>query len=102
MPGQIPSHIKSARGKEMRTLAKDLEQRFLQSQVGKIMPVLFESKAHELSNTEDLDIWQGHTANYCLCQIKAQSLSLANTLKYVQITGVTNDRLIGNLHSDIQ
>ena len=95
MPGQIPGHIKSARGEEMRTLAKSLEQRFLQSQVGMAVPVLFETKARETSGPSSPETWQGHTTNYCL--VKAQGTNLANTERYVQITGIKNDALVGDL-----
>jgi len=89
MPNQIPSHIKSARGEEMRALAKSLEQQFLQSQIGKTIPVLFES------NTKNANTWQGHTSNYC--QVKVQGTNLANTLKYVQVTGITGNTLTGTI-----
>jgi len=95
MPCQVPSHVKTARGKEMRALANSLEQRFLQSQVGKVVPVLFETKTHESSNPSAPEIWQGHTTNYCL--VNAQGTSLSNTEKYVQITGIKDDGLTGVL-----
>ena len=93
----VPNNIKSARGKKMRALAKDLEQRFLHTQAGMITPVLFESKTRDLSTKthEPNDIWQGNTENYCL--VRAKGIDLANSLKEVRITGITDDGLIGTL-----
>ena len=90
MPNQVPSHTKSARSEKMRALASSLEQSFLSSQVGKQMPVLFESKSNESP-----DIWQGHTENYCL--VKVKGTNLANTIKQVKITDTANNSLIGSL-----
>jgi len=95
MPDQVPSHIKSARGDEMRALAKTLEQRFLQSQIGKQVQVLFESKVRDSSAPYSPEVWQGRTTNYCL--VKAKGANLANTVRNVQITGTSEDGLIGNL-----
>jgi len=101
-PNQVLSKIKSARGEEMRTLAKSLEHRFWHSQVGKLVPALFEVKTRNSSKLHDLGgtgIWQGYTDNYCL--VKAQGTNLANKLEYVQITGITEDGLIGELKPNV-
>ena len=79
----------------MRALAKNLEQRFLQSQVGKAVPVLFETKARETSSPGGMEIWQGHTTNYC--RVKVQGINLANTERNVHITGIKDDGLAGDL-----
>ncbi|MCL2378879.1 MAG: tRNA (N(6)-L-threonylcarbamoyladenosine(37)-C(2))-methylthiotransferase MtaB [Defluviitaleaceae bacterium] len=91
-PGQVPGNIKSARGEKMRALAKTLEERFLHAQVGKQLPVLFESNA---SPQEGTIMWQGHTENYC--NVKAQGINLLNTIKQVQITGIEGNALTGNI-----
>jgi len=90
MPNQVPSHTKSARSEKMRALSSSLEQSFLSSQVGKQMPVLFESKSNESP-----DIWQGHTENYC--QVKVKGTNLSNTIQQVKITDITNNSLMGSL-----
>ncbi|MCL2404730.1 MAG: tRNA (N(6)-L-threonylcarbamoyladenosine(37)-C(2))-methylthiotransferase MtaB [Defluviitaleaceae bacterium] len=90
MPDQVPSNIKATRGQTMRATAKSLEQQFLNSQVGKQVQVLFESECKD-SSCEDKSTWQGHTGNYCL--VKTSGIDLANNLKYVRITGITNDGL---------
>ena len=95
MPGQIPARVKSARGEEMRALAKSLELKFLHSQIGKLTPVLFESKIKESINSNSSDTWQGHTGNYC--NVKVQGTNLTNQIKHVQITGATQDGLTGEL-----
>jgi len=77
LPNQVSSQIKSARGKELRNLAQCLQQNFQQKQLGKHLPVLFESET-------DTGIWQGHTENYI--QVKAAGKNLSNTIKQVKIT----------------
>ena len=90
MPNQIPSQVKSTRGEEMRATAKDLEKRFLQSQIEKQLPVLFEAKT-----PNDPETWQGHTENYC--QVKATGTNLANKIVRVQITSTTGNNLTGHI-----
>ena len=72
----------------MRALAKTLEQHFLNKQIGATTPVLFESQVGQ-------DTWKGHTENYC--QVEAKGHSLSNTLKIVQITGIQDNILVGEL-----
>ena len=86
-PDQVPSQVKTARGAEMRTLAQSLKQQFLCTQIGRVVPVLFETASREPST------WQGHTDNYCM--VKASGANLANTLMDVLITDITDDGLIG-------
>jgi len=85
-PNQVPSQVKSARGEEMRALAKKLEQIFMNKQIGTNMPVLFETKTNP--NT-----WQGHTENYCTVQV--QGTDMAGTIQKVKITGISGNSLIG-------
>jgi len=87
-PGQVPSHVKSARGQEMRALAETLKQQFLKKQIGKTVSVLFETKTND-----PVETWQGHTENYCL--VKVQGTNLANMIHNVQITSLADKELIG-------
>ena len=80
LSGQIPSAIKSARGKAMRELALSLQKDFLKSQIGKTLPVLFETNS------------RGHSENYCLVEA---ANAFANTIQNVKITTSTNEILIG-------
>jgi len=88
MPNQVSSHVKSARGKAMRDMAKSLQQQFLNAQIGKTTQVLFETMR------------QGHTDNYCIIEVSTeatQDQNLINTIQNVQITAATDNKLIGNL-----
>ena len=85
---QVPSQVKSSRGKKMRALAKKLEQHFLQAQVGMTNSVLFESYIN--------NAWQGNTENYC--KVRVQGTNLGNTIRDVHITGIADDGLIGSIH----
>jgi len=80
-PGQVPSHIKSKRGQEMRELAAKLKTQFLQSQIGQIANVLFE------------DTTKGHTENYC----QVQCTGTPNEIAKVHIIDATHEILIGNI-----
>jgi len=89
-PEQIPSQIKSTRGKEMRALASDLQQKFLYSQTNTTTTVLFETQT-----TDTPETWQGYSDNYCLVEV--QGTNLANTIRDVHIIDIANDKLIGCL-----
>jgi len=92
-PSQVPSHIKSVRGVKMRTLAKDLQIKFAQAQIGTTTSVLFETKTNDFPET-----WQGNSDNYCLVQ--AQGINLENTIQNIRIIGITENELIGELISN--
>ena len=96
-PDQVPSHVKTARGQEMRALAQDLEQCFLYAQVGTVAPVLFESQVRDLSleANQTSEVWQGNTENYCM--VRVQGAGLANSIKDIRITNATDNGLVGNL-----
>jgi len=83
MPDQVPEYVKSARSKQMRELAAQLQLNFHNSQVGKTMPVLFESNN------------KGYTTNYCPVQVTTQNLT--NVLCDVEITAATHDGLLGKI-----
>jgi len=81
-PLQVPSQVKSERGKIMRELTAKTQARFLKKQIGKTMPVLFESTQ------------KGHTENYCPVEVASTS---PNTIQNVKITGATGELLIGTI-----
>jgi len=84
MPNQVPENIKSARSKQMRELAAELQLNFHHSQVGKIMPVLLEADN------------KGYTTNYCPVQVTTTQ-NLTNVLCDVEITAATPDGLLGKI-----
>jgi len=89
-PNQVPDKIKSARGEEMRQLAKELRENFLQMQVGKTMPVLFETKNKN-------GLWTGFSSNYCPVEIISNK-DLTNTIQMVEISGCTQETLQATLY----
>ena len=85
MPDQVPKEEKEARARKAIALAGELEARWLNGQVGRVLPVLFEEEKDGL--------WQGHTPNYAL--VRAQGKTLHNRLADVKITGVDGGALLG-------
>ena len=62
-----------------------MKARYLETQVGKTLPVLFEAEAGEL--------WQGHSGNYCL--VCAAGEKLHGIMKNVKIHSVQGQKLMG-------
>jgi len=85
MPDQVPKEEKEARAREAIALASELEARWLESRVGRTLPVLFEEEKDGL--------WQGHAPNYAL--VRATGENLHNRLADVKITGVGEGALAG-------
>ena len=87
MPGQVPRGEKEERARRAINLAAQMERRWLESQMGRTLPVLFEE--------EKDGWWQGHTPNYALVRVKGEGLH--NRLLDVEITGAEGEALIGVL-----
>ncbi len=87
MPGQLPREEKEARVRRAIALADELEGRWLSSQVGRALPVLFEEERDGL--------WQGHAPNYAL--VRARGETLHNRLADVRITGSEKGALTGTV-----
>ena len=87
MPGQVPTAEKEARARRAIALGETLERRWLDSQVGRVLPVLFEE--------EKGGAWQGHTPHYALVQTQGEALH--NRLADVSITGVEGNALTGTV-----
>jgi len=87
MPGQVPAAVKEKRARRAIALGAELERRWLEGQVGKNLPVLFEEEKNGL--------WQGHTPSYAL--VRAQGEALHNRLLDVEIAGVEGNALIGTV-----
>ena len=86
-PNQIPDKVKSERSKQMRELAAQLQINFLRLQIGKTVPVLFET-------SKIPGRWLGYTSNYCPIEVNCE-FHLSNTIKQVKITACTQDGLAG-------
>ena len=89
MPGQVPKEEKEARARRAIALGGELERRWLESQVGRRVEVLFEE--------EKGGLWQGHTPNYAL--VRAAGENLHNRTAQVSVTGAAGGVLIGTLLS---
>ena len=87
MPNQIEKTEKTKRGKEMRILAKKQRSAFLHTQLGKRVPVLFE--------TEKEGVSIGYTPNYC--QVEVVGNKLENEVKWVDLQAVNDEKLAGLL-----
>ena len=88
MPGQVPMQEKEARAHRAAAVAGEMEQAYLDRQLGKTVPVLFEEEKDGL--------WRGHTPNYLeVCAESGENLH--NQLRQVALTEISGTRLIGKL-----
>lgn len=91
-PNQITRQVKAERAKKMIEAASVSQQDFLQKQVGKIVPVLFERE-------NCTEFHQGYAPNYTLVKIfaKKDEKSLRRKIFYVKINITAQDCCIGEL-----
>ena len=87
MPGQVPRREREERARRAAALAAEMERRWLESQRGRTLPVLFEE--------EKDGRWQGHAPNYALVRTKGEGLH--NRLLDVRITSAEGKALTGVL-----
>jgi len=87
MPGQLTHAVKDARAREAQVAAAQMQQSYLDAQLGAVLPVLFE--------TEQEDGWHGHSDNYC--EVCAAGENLHGIMKNVKITARNGEKLIGNI-----
>ncbi len=85
MPEQWDNATKSRRAHEAQQVAERMHLRFLEESVGQTLPVLFE--------TEENGFCTGHSDTYVL--VKAEGTKLRGTVKYVRISAVEGDRVVG-------
>ena len=84
---QLPRAVREERAHRAAQTARQMKDRFLKEQLGRTLPVLFE--------TQENGMWCGHTGNYLL--VYARGDDLRNTVANVQITGVSDGALWGNI-----
>ncbi len=92
---QIPGNIKEKRAKIMESVCKNTSEEFLNAQIGKIYPVLFEKE-------KSPDYFEGHTPNFIFVKIPRKNLkipqnSLRNIILYVKIDKAEKNYCIGSL-----
>ena len=85
MDGQLEKAVKNSRAKEAQSIADAMQQRYLETMVGKELSVLFE--------TEKDGMWSGHSENYC--EVCAEGEKLHAVVKNVKITSVSGKKLMG-------
>ena len=86
-PNQVPDKVKHERSRQMRALAAALQLNFHKAQIGKTVPVLFET-------SKTPSVWLGHTGNYCPVKVNCE-FNLSNVIKQAKITACTQDGLEG-------
>ncbi len=87
MGGQVSAAEKAERAARAAQMARELERDYLESLVGKVLPVLFEQSAGETS--------QGHAPNYA--QVLAGPPGLHNVVRDVKILGVGEGYVTGEI-----
>jgi threonylcarbamoyladenosine tRNA methylthiotransferase MtaB len=87
MPGQHPNATKEARSRAAIAVAEQMRTAYLESFLGKTLPVLFEEP--------EGDFFTGHTPNYIKVYVSAENLH--NTIHPVRITGLFKDGVFGEL-----
>ena len=87
MPEQLTHAVKDGRAREAQKLAAEMQNAYLDAQIGKILPVLFE--------TEFDGIWHGHADNYC--EVSAAGEKLHGLIKSVKIIAKNGKKLVGNI-----
>lgn len=87
MDGQIDRATKAKRSKQARAVVAETRSAFLESMIGKTLPVLFETKEGEC--------WQGHSDNYL--EVRAEGENLRGTVHNVRIDAVSEGILVGNV-----
>lgn len=89
MEGQIDGHTKRERSKEMIAVTDQVQQQFLESQIGKTEPVLFEARNADGS-------WQGYTPNYTSVVVN-HSEPLEGKIRNVRLVKVAGQECIGEV-----
>lgn len=87
MDGQIDRATKAKRSKQARAVVAETRRKFLESMIGKTLPVLFETKEGEC--------WQGHSDNYL--EVRSEGEDLRGTVHNVRINAVSEGILVGNV-----
>ena len=86
LPDQCTNALKAKRAHEAQALAARMHSAYLKESIGRTLPVLFET-------SEEGSV--GHSDTYLLVKVPVHDLR--GQLRNVRITGMENDRLIGEL-----
>ena len=86
MKGQLPEQVKEARVHALSAIVSEGQQRVLNAQLGKVLPVLFEEEKDGFAI--------GHTASFLNVAVRSQT-SLHGQLHKVRLTDIDGARLVG-------
>ena len=84
-PGQVLGAVKTQRAHRAAETAEAMTRAYLERQVGKTLPVLFEEERE--------DLWRGHTPNYLEAAMRSAE-NLHNRVRSVKVTGLTEAGLL--------
>lgn len=87
MPDQVLNAVKAQRAHEVQKVADEMHREFMESSVGSVLPVLFE--------THEGEYWTGHSDTYILVRAKGENLR-GKTLN-VRVNGIEDNLLTGEL-----
>lgn len=92
---QLPKKIKSERADRMKTAGEELKKKYLESLVGKTVPVLFERE-------NSPEFHQGHAPDHTLIKVFRENSKkcLRNSILYVIIEECGSDYCIGRIADD--
>lgn len=95
MEGQVPNDIKKRRARELAGIGAECRAKFLQSLVGKEVPVLFEREKSD-------GVHHGYAPNYAHIKIltKNSEKSLRKMIFYVKIDKIGDDCCFGEIIRD--
>ncbi len=85
LPNPVPHPVREARAAQMRALGERLARAYAQSQLGHILPVLWEQRVD--------DAWQGWTDTYLAVRAVSQE-ELYNRITSVRLVRLENDDLM--------
>ncbi len=86
MKEQVPPSIKDERARQAAQAAAAMEQSYLNSLIGRSLPVLFEQDEDGCS--------KGHAPNYV--EVRTPEIGLHNVVRNITITATEGNHLIGN------
>ncbi len=92
---QLPKKIKAERADRMKTAGEELKKKYLESLVGKTVPVLFERE-------NSPEFHQGHAPDHTLIKVFRENSKkcLRNSILYVIIEECGSDYCIGRIADD--
>ena len=89
MPGQVTNAVKEERSRALIAATEETRRVFMQQQLGRTEPVLFEQEAAK-------NVWEGYTANYTPVHVASQE-ALSGKILPVYLESCAGDFCMGTL-----